>query len=210
MRPPIARLTAIRLLAALCVVLSHAFSVARGGIEAEPFYASTGLSLGHMAVLAFFTVSGFVIAGSLERDPRVLPFLARRACRVWPAMIAAVALTAFVLGPILTQLSPASYWASPELPRYLLGTLTLLDPLRPLPGLFESLPEAGVVNVPLWTLKVRGGRLPRPGRRSPRARTPPRTAPPLAAGSGPREPARLFPSWQGSHHRFPNWWFQPC
>lgn len=47
---------------------------------------------GDSAVLLFFVLSGFVLTKSLDKDPRLVPFVVRRLLRLYPAMFAVMAL----------------------------------------------------------------------------------------------------------------------
>ena len=89
---------ALRLLAALSVLVSHQFALT-GHPEPDLF----GLKLGTIGVLVFFAISGFLVTTSWTRDPHMPRFLARRALRVWPALavcvIGCIAFVALVLAP---------------------------------------------------------------------------------------------------------------
>ncbi|ESY89474.1 acyltransferase [Mesorhizobium sp. LNHC209A00] len=74
--------TAIRLIAALSVVLSHSYPML--GLPVEPIIMNR--SLGNFAVHCFFVISGYLIAGSWARSPG-WPFVLRRAARLLPALI---------------------------------------------------------------------------------------------------------------------------
>jgi peptidoglycan/LPS O-acetylase OafA/YrhL len=55
----------IRLIAAVMVIFSHSFPISFGkinGQDSDPLFQHTGqISIGHMAVMIFFIVSGFLI-----------------------------------------------------------------------------------------------------------------------------------------------------
>ena len=57
-------------------------------------------SLGGIGLLIFFSISGFLVAESWQRDPHILRFALRRMLRIWPGLAVAVALTVCVLGPL--------------------------------------------------------------------------------------------------------------
>lgn len=143
----------IRHLAALAVVLSHSYAVTTGRYEAEPLVSWLGQSLGHYAVDVFFVLSGFLVTQSLARDGDLLRYLVSRVMRIFPALIVAVLLTALLLGPMVSTLPLADYFGDERLRTYLFGALTTTATDTPLPDVFTTLPEAGLVNVPLWTLK---------------------------------------------------------
>lgn len=78
----------VRLLAALIVMVSHAFALS-GRVEPRPY---AGLTLGTFAVFAFFAISGYLVSASWRNDPDIRRFLARRMLRIAPAYIVVVAL----------------------------------------------------------------------------------------------------------------------
>ncbi|MFD2250980.1 peptidoglycan/LPS O-acetylase OafA/YrhL [Pseudochelatococcus lubricantis] len=141
----------IRHCLAAAVVVSHAFSVGTGIGADEPLHATTGFSLGEHAVNGFFAVSGFLVTMSfMRRGP--LDYVVARALRIAPALVAAVLLCAFVMGPLLTQLSPGDYFRDPMLWRFVQATLTTLKSTAPLPGVFEDNPFRFALGT-VWTLK---------------------------------------------------------
>ena len=143
----------IRMAAALAVVTTHSFSIVSGRFDSEPLAASLGHSLGNYAVDVFFVLSGVLVTQSLFRDDSLVRFAISRFLRIVPGLVLVVLGSAFLLGPIVSTLSPADYFGDPALPRYLVGALTTLSTDLALPGVFRSLPEAERVNVPIWTLK---------------------------------------------------------
>lgn len=143
----------LRLAAALAVVLSHSFYLPTAVTAAEPLYAATGFTLGQHAVHLFFVMSGVMVSASLERSGGVGAYLAARALRIFPGLVVCVLLTALVLGPLVGTLAPLDYLRSPGVYAYILKTATLSTGNAPLPGVFESLPAAGQIDIPLWTLK---------------------------------------------------------
>ena len=143
----------LRLLAALTVVVSHSFYLAGAPESSEPLVASTGFSIGQHAVHVFFTISGVLIAASLVRTGSLLAYLQARALRLLPGLAACVLFTVFVLGPLLTNLPLAAYFANTGTWSYLAKTLGLVTAHAPLPGVFTDNHVPDVVNSPLWTLK---------------------------------------------------------
>ena len=80
---------ALRLVGALCVVVSHQFAVAgRWEPRVIPDH-----SLGNLGVLIFFSISGYLVTLSWVQDPDLPRFLIRRFLRVWPALAVTVGLT---------------------------------------------------------------------------------------------------------------------
>lgn len=143
----------IRLLLAMGVLVSHCFYLRHGTAEAEPFIRWAGYTLGDYAVQGFFIVSGLLVAQSLDRSRSLVDFGAARLLRIVPALAACIALTAFVLGPLVSSYDSARYFVDPALPHYVVRTLSLSTGSAPLPGVFENLPVPNIVNLSLWTLK---------------------------------------------------------
>jgi peptidoglycan/LPS O-acetylase OafA/YrhL len=142
----------IRLFAALAVIYGHAWPIT--GTGGGDFYLMLvgNKFIGGVAVDIFFVISGFLIASSLERSslPR---YLWARGLRIYPALIVAVVLTVFLLGPILT--TSADYWSSPTW-RYLFKNALATGTEYFLPGVFETHPDHAV-NGSLWSLPVEVG-----------------------------------------------------
>lgn len=137
---------AIRLLAAFAVLVGHAWPLT--GLTERPLVA--GLKLFDLGVYVFFSLSGYLIATSWARSPRVVPFLLRRVFRILPALVVVVLATTFALGPLVSALGAAGYFGDPGSWAYL-RNVTLV-PVYTLPGVFEGLPIDGTVNGSLWTL----------------------------------------------------------
>lgn len=133
----------IRFVAACMVVFGH---------MATLLGSETAMPLGAIAVDIFFLLSGYLITASWRHSPRLVPYLVRRAARIFPGLVAVLLLTVFVLGPLVTSLGAAGYFASAGTWKYLF--LVVLAPIENvLPGVFEGLPYPGAVNGSLWTLR---------------------------------------------------------
>src|SRR5262245_60779563 len=143
--------TLMRLLLALMVIVSHAFSVVSGRVEDEPLTLSTTFTLGEHAVNGFFAISGFLVTMSFD-NRGLRDYVVARTLRIAPALIAATLVVALVLGPALTRLPLAAYLSDSGTWRFIAGTLTTFKSSAPLPGLFE----ANHYRFPMgtvWTLK---------------------------------------------------------
>ncbi len=145
-------LNLIRFLAAGAVLVSHAWPIALGPEARQPLEAQLGITLGHLAVSIFFVASGFLIARSWTRAQDFKAWAAARVLRLFPALLVTLALTAFVLGPAVTALSPAAYWTAPGTWTYVPANLSLAFLQYPLPGVFETNPYPQAINGSLWTL----------------------------------------------------------
>jgi peptidoglycan/LPS O-acetylase OafA/YrhL len=141
----------IRLFAAWAVIFGHSHAVAVWG-GPDPVHVLIGIKFsGLVAVDTFFLVSGFLIAASLERN-RLPAFLAARALRIFPALLACVALTVLVLGPLVTTAD--GYWRDPQTLRYVVANVGLsMQTAHFLPGVFDDL-RVQSVNASLWSLPL--------------------------------------------------------
>jgi peptidoglycan/LPS O-acetylase OafA/YrhL len=91
----------LRLVLALVVVVDHAYGL--GGFGS--LVALHGISFGTIAVYGFFGISGFLIAGSAERNGS-LRYLWQRVLRIFPGFWVCLLVTALVFGVIGWFASP--------------------------------------------------------------------------------------------------------
>ena len=137
----------LRIVAAFLVLISHQMPLT-GRVE---WVIPTYQSLGGIGLLIFFTMSGFLVCESWQRDPNVLRFGVRRLLRIWPGLAVAVVLTACVLGPLMSSLSPTAYFADPYFLHYFV--ILRFNDAGYLPDVFLNNPFR-VVNGSLWTLPI--------------------------------------------------------
>jgi peptidoglycan/LPS O-acetylase OafA/YrhL len=145
---------AFRLAAAVMVLAGHAFVLSGRGAE-EPLIAHTAIGgLGELGVSIFFVISGFLVTMSFQRLGSTAAYLANRVLRIVPGLVVALALTAFVLGPLVTSLPAEAYLARPQTWLYVARNALLYPVTYALPGVFETNPYPGAVNGSLWTLRL--------------------------------------------------------
>ena len=138
----------LRLIAAILVIVHHA-RVLSGQ---PPLMLGPGLDPGALGVGIFFVISGYLVAGSLERSAKITDFLAKRILRIFPGLLVALLLTAFALGPLVT--TAGGYLRDPATWLYVLKNISLYAVTYQLPGVFLAAPIAGIVNGSLWTLRL--------------------------------------------------------
>ena len=142
---------AMRIAAALCVIISHSFAlVGQPELVVLPL---PGLpwTLGHFGVIIFFVTSGFLVTMSWQREPAAGRFALRRALRIWPAFLAVIVLAALVIGPLVTSLGTGAYLTDADVWGYILHN-TVMSPITlNLPGVFTTHPISAV-NGSIWTL----------------------------------------------------------
>ncbi|MEO6066048.1 MAG: acyltransferase, partial [Lysobacterales bacterium] len=143
----------LRFLAAGLVLFGHSWAIALNPSGESDWLAQrTLLFSGTLAVNMFFFVSGFLVTMSYERRHSLWAFGKARVLRIFPALLVCVALSAVVLGPIVSTLSPAAYFGDPQWWRYLIGNASLLDLQWKLAGVFTTNRHPDIVNGALWTL----------------------------------------------------------
>lgn len=84
---------ALRLLAALFVVLSHMAALS----GRKQWLAIAGQTWGSIGVLIFFSISGYLVTASWRADPDLGRFLAKRFLRIAPGLLTVLPLTCFVV-----------------------------------------------------------------------------------------------------------------
>ncbi|MBD3848778.1 acyltransferase [Bosea sp. SSUT16] len=140
---------ALRLTLSLTILAVHSGWVA-GADTGEDWTGWHGLFLLSL-VPAFFALSGFLVTGSASRTGAVRPFITLRAIRIVPALFVEIALSALVLGPLLTTWALRDYVSDIRFWEYFGNVVGRIR--FELPGVFESNPVANTVNQNLWTLK---------------------------------------------------------
>jgi peptidoglycan/LPS O-acetylase OafA/YrhL len=146
---------ALRLVAALAVILSHAFLIAQGTEKNDPLNWLTGnqCMLGLTGVFVFFAVSGFLVTQSFEQTHSPLRYLIKRVLRIFPAYLVCLVVTAFLLGPVVTTLPLGEYLRRPEPYNYLYYNSFFDIRVHELPGVMFVDNQVGLeVNGSLWSL----------------------------------------------------------
>lgn len=138
---------ALRLVAALAVILGHS-CVLLGRPELVPLIFGIGIQ--ELGVCVFFVISGYLIVGSWERSRSLPQYFTSRVLRIFPGLILVALFSAFILGPLVTTLSPDGYLGNGQTYSYLRNIALL--PVADLPGVFEDNPYPSAVNGSLWTL----------------------------------------------------------
>jgi len=139
---------AMRLFGAVLVLVGHAYPL--HGLTHYP--SMWGSPVAVLGIAVFFSLSGYLISTSWYNNRSLLKYLRKRALRIFPALAVVVLLSVLILGPIASSLPVGQYFTSPGTWSYL-GNIALY-PVYALPGVFDSLPYAGVVNGSLWSLPI--------------------------------------------------------
>ena len=143
----------LRLIAACAVIIGHAHALVPRANSSDFIQSLLHFDYsGSLAVKFFFFLSGLVVTNSLIEKPCFAAFAVARFCRLMPALIVCVLLSATVLGPMITSLTLADYFANHRTWSYISANLSL-NLQWDLPGLFAGFPYSAV-NGSLWTLPI--------------------------------------------------------
>jgi peptidoglycan/LPS O-acetylase OafA/YrhL len=125
----------------------HALLIAQGSYGA--LMDTPAWILNYAILPMFFGLSGFLVAGSAQRLS-LGDFAISRGLRILPALLVEIALSALILGPMLTSLPLASYFSSPQFAAYFLNCFGWIH--FELPGVFADNPYPVQINGSLWTV----------------------------------------------------------
>ena len=143
----------MRFIAALLVIISHAFPFGTGSLVGEWFIEITDsqLTMGGFAVSVFFLCGGYLISMSMEKSKSAFKYFEARLIRLIPPLFF-VTFLLVILGVFVTSLSPVEYYTSAGTWKYLLNSIFVLT--HNLPGIFVDNINGAAVNGALWTLPV--------------------------------------------------------
>ena len=148
----------LRMIAATAVIASHSVPLSSGGNEGEFIWRASGgqITLGLLAVVTFFVMSGYLIATSLERSASLRGFAVARMLRLFPALAVCVVALALAAGPLVSELPVAEYYRSRGVYLFIVRNLAFYY-TETLPLVFQSNPLPGAMNGSLWTLRYEVG-----------------------------------------------------
>ena len=139
----------LRISAALAVIVCHHYYITN---TPGASWMNVGM-IGGVAVMTFFTISGYLVTTSWVREPKIVSFTAKRLLRLWPGMLAAVLLNIFVFGLVFTNLPVRDFLSHPQTLDYFKNLLLFRAHVN-LPGVFANNPLATLMNGPLWTIPI--------------------------------------------------------
>lgn len=143
----------MRFIAAIMVIISHAYPISTGEDVGEWFTELTNhqLTMGGFAVSLFFLCGGYLIAMSVEKNKTAVKYFKARIVRLFPSLIFVV-VSCILIGSLISTWGPFGYIMSGETWKYLLNSVFIS--VKTLPGIFVYNPYGAVVNGSLWTLPV--------------------------------------------------------
>jgi peptidoglycan/LPS O-acetylase OafA/YrhL len=142
----------LRMIAAGAVLVSHAYPISLGTGTVEPLSIALSMSLGTLAIVTFFAISGFFISQSFENRSSLLAFCVARILRIYPGLVVVLLFSVLVVGPIFTPLPMRTYFTEVETISYIPHNLSLKWLQYELPGVFTQNPYPAAINGSLWSL----------------------------------------------------------
>lgn len=145
--------TLLRLMLASGVVYTHAVESMGAVDEASALF---GCPLGWLAVNGFFSLSGFLMFRSLERNPSIGHFALSRFMRIWPGMFAMCVITAafyafFTTAPLSRYVFGQETLSFIYMNQLLMPRYVLTDVYCPINGATRI--DYCAINGALWTIR---------------------------------------------------------
>lgn len=138
----------LRVTAALMVMAGH-MSYIMGGLERPKLLGEEIQTIG---VKIFFLIGGYLITKSFLSDSNIIRYSLKRILRIWPPLAVYTCFAAFILGPILSELTVSEYFSNRNLWLYFKNLRFYVT--YALPGVFTQNPYPNAINGSLWTLPV--------------------------------------------------------
>lgn len=145
----------IRIILAIFVIIAHSYPIFFGVGESDFITKILRTeSLGGIAVIGFFILSGFMITQSILNSKSIKEFFLKRVIRLFPGLIVMLLLTVFVLGPIVYNGNIENYFRNTGTWKYLIQNINLFgNTAYSIEGIFMNNPYPAAINGSLWSLK---------------------------------------------------------
>lgn len=140
----------LRFILSLFIMVWHTIQVCLGLDVGVIVWNSVAGRIFYFLVPCFFSLSGFLVAGSLARCKNIPEFLTLPVLRLLPALCCEVCISALLIGSLLTELPINEYYSSSAFYAYFLNIVG--DVHYSLPGLFNHNILASIANAQLWTI----------------------------------------------------------
>jgi peptidoglycan/LPS O-acetylase OafA/YrhL len=139
----------LRMLAAISIVVTHAFPFSTGQPDFLYQLTQGQVDLSYLGLAVFFLLSGMLVMQSLHQSASIKDFIWRRCRRIYPGFVVVILVVAIVMGPIFTSLNLKAYFSHTGFFEYL-GGISIFRLRYALPGI--DWPDG--VNGALWTINL--------------------------------------------------------
>ncbi len=95
----------LRLILALFVLFTHAYFLNNTGMDPLSVFSKGQIDFAFIGVLGFFSLSGYLITNSIDRNPDILRFLYKRFLRLFPGYWMCLIITGFLIAPLMYYLN---------------------------------------------------------------------------------------------------------
>nr|HDC4293824.1 acyltransferase [Enterobacter hormaechei] len=142
----------IRIVLAVLVIVGHSYFLADASGKTDPINSLFGFTYsGSLAVKVFFFISGMLVTNSLMRTQSSIEFIISRFFRIYPAFFVTIIASAYIVGPLVTDMSIGNYMSSKWLDYYVNNNL-MMNINYNLPGVFGNNLHRLAVNGSIWTI----------------------------------------------------------
>lgn len=124
----------LRIILSVSVIAWHTIVVCYGISAETPYWTGPMRAVFAFILPSFFALSGFLVAGSLERNSLVA-FMPLRGLRIFPALAVEIILSALIIGPLVTTIPLPSYFTSSTFYKYFFNLVGYIH--YPLPGVLR-------------------------------------------------------------------------
>ena len=143
----------LRLLMAGFVLYSHAQLIGGFGNDWLTRASRDQVRIGHVGVMGFFAISGFLLTRSYSRSRSAWSYLRQRVLRVFPGFYANLLITALVIAPVICLMATGSLSAYPWLgPDGALNYIVANAGLQIRQWKIGAPPNPDALNGSLWSL----------------------------------------------------------
>ena len=142
--------TLLRWVLASTVMFSHGWDLTQPMTGLDPSVPIFGMPISRLAVLLFFSLSGFLVVGGLVRRG-VRSFLENRALRLLPGLWVMLLVVPVLMWLLFSDMTALAFFTDQQTLAFIGRNGLLLGGGYFLPGLFQDVPVSGV-NGSLWTI----------------------------------------------------------
>lgn len=143
----------VRVICASLVIIGHAYFLNPTDGKGDWLLSFTGFTYyGSIAVKVFFFISGLLVTNSLLRKESEASFVISRLFRMMPGLLFVLLVTAFIIGPLVSVVSPLVYFKSKMTYVHVLSNMVFRTHYT-LPGVYLKNFYYNCVNGSLWSLR---------------------------------------------------------